>query len=82
MPQRAVLKAPKGHYVYVVDKNNKVERRDVFAGDWYESYWIIEKGLTAGEPVIVDGLQAVTPGIAVRPVAFKQAQAPAPGARQ
>jgi hypothetical protein len=27
-------------------------------------------------------LQAVTPGIAVRPVAFKQAQAPAPGARQ
>jgi membrane fusion protein (multidrug efflux system) len=68
VPQRAVLKAPKGHYLYVVDKSNKVERRDVFVGEWYEADWIIEKGLAAGESVIVDGLQAVTPGIAVKPV--------------
>jgi membrane fusion protein (multidrug efflux system) len=78
VPQRAVLKAPKGHYVYVVDKANKVERRDVFVGEWYESDWIIEKGLAAGEPVIVDGLQAVAPGIAVKPVTSDRTQAAAP----
>jgi len=68
VPQRAVLKAPKGHFVYLVARNNQVERRDVQAGDWYESYWIIEKGLAAGDPVIVEGLQALTPGAAVKPL--------------
>jgi membrane fusion protein (multidrug efflux system) len=74
VPQRAVLKAPKGHYIYVVDKAGKVEKRDVFVGEWYESDWIIEKGLAAGEAVIVDGLQAVAPGIAVKPVTAGSAQ--------
>lgn len=82
VPQRAVLKAPKGHYVYVVDKTNKVERRSVFAGEWYESYWIIEKGLAAGESVIVDGLQAMAPGITVKPVPVDQAVAATPAGSQ
>lgn len=68
VPQRALLKSPTGHFVYLVGKNNKVERRDVQAGDWYESSWIIEKGLAAGDPVIVEGLQALTPGAEVKPV--------------
>jgi membrane fusion protein (multidrug efflux system) len=78
VPQRAVLKAPKGHYVYVVDKGNKVERRTVFAGEWYESYWIIEKGLAAGESVVVDGLQSMSPGLVVKPVRSDQSVAATP----
>ena len=75
VPQRAVLKAPKGHYVYVVGKNNAVERRNVQVGDWFESSWIIEKGVAAGDPVVVDGLQALTPGATVKPVPVDQAPA-------
>jgi len=80
VPQRAVLKAPKGHYVYVVGKNNAVERRDVQVGDWFESSWIIEKGVAAGDPVVVDGLQALTPGATVKPVPVDQAPARAAAA--
>lgn len=80
VPQRAVLKAPKGHYVYVVGKNNTVERRDVQVGDWFESSWIIEKGVAAGDPVVVDGLQALTPGATVKPVPVDQPQAPSAAA--
>jgi len=34
-------------------------------GAWYGEDWIVEKGLAAGEAVIVDGVQKVRPGMTV-----------------
>ena len=38
--------------------------------------WIIEKGLLAGERVVVDGVQRVQPGMTVDPVPVSTAAGP------
>ena len=66
VPQKAVVKNPSGHNVFVVDDDLKVERRDLVMGSWYGEDWIVEKGLAPGEQVIVDGVQKVRPGLEVK----------------
>jgi membrane fusion protein (multidrug efflux system) len=39
-------------------------------GEWINDGWIIEKGLAAGDKVIVDGIQKVQPGGPVKPSPF------------
>ena len=57
--------------------DGKVERRDLVVGDWVGDDWIIEKGLVAGEQVIVEGVQRAQPGMAVRAVPAGKSAAPA-----
>jgi membrane fusion protein, multidrug efflux system len=73
VPQRAVQQGAKGHFVWVMDKDSKVEPRPVMVGDWYGDDWFISDGLKAGEQVVVDGGLALQPGVAVKatPVAAK-----------
>jgi membrane fusion protein (multidrug efflux system) len=79
IPQQSVVKVPNGQIAWVVGADNKVERRDLVLGEWIGSDWIVEKGLLAGERVVVDGLQRIQPGVTVR-IAGAAAAAPAPGA--
>jgi len=65
VPQRAVQQGAKGHYVWVVGKDNKVENRPVEVGEWLGNSWFINEGLHAGESVVVDGGQTLMPGQAV-----------------
>ena len=68
VPQRAVQQGPKGSVVYAIGDGNKVEVRSVKATVWRGNDWLIEDGLRAGERVMVDGFQRVTPGVEVKPV--------------
>jgi membrane fusion protein (multidrug efflux system) len=68
VPQKAVVKMPNGHIAWVVGADAKVERRDLVVGEWIKDDWIVEKGLAAGERVIVDGVQRAQPGLVVAPV--------------
>jgi len=79
VPQRAVSELQGLYQVAVVGPDNKVEIRPVQTGDRIGSLWIIEKGLSPGERVIVEGIQKVKPGMVVNP---KPAAEPAttPGA--
>jgi membrane fusion protein, multidrug efflux system len=61
VPQRAVQQGSKGHYVWVLDKDNKARQRVVEVGDWFGDDWFISDGLRAGERVVVDGAGRVTP---------------------
>lgn len=76
IPQIAVTKTPNGHIVWVVGEGSKAMRRDVVVGEWLNSDWIIERGLGAGETVVVEGLQRLRPGTVVRPTPWV---APPPG---
>jgi membrane fusion protein (multidrug efflux system) len=80
VPQRAVLKVPNGHVAYVVGAENKVERRDLVVGEWVKDDWVIEKGLVAGDIVVVDGIQRIQPGMTVRPASYQPKPAAAPAA--
>jgi hypothetical protein len=53
--------------VYVVNDKEEVVSRPVRVGSLHDGLRAIEEGLTAGERVIVDGLQQVRPGVTVAP---------------
>jgi membrane fusion protein (multidrug efflux system) len=66
VPQRAIIELQGIRSVYVADNEDKVVSRTVTATDRVGSLWIIEKGLEAGERVIVEGIQKVQPGAKVQ----------------
>lgn len=74
IPQRAVMQGQKGQFVYLVNKDDKVEERPVETGQWIGTDWLIDKGLKAGDQVIVDGVNKVHTGA---PVEITPAQATA-----
>jgi len=68
VPQRGVSHNSKGEAtVMVVDAENKVAERIVVADRAIEGEWLITAGLSAGERVVLDGLQKVKPGAVVNP---------------
>ena len=66
LDQRATMRHTTGApYVYVVNKENKVEIRDIVISSAEGDRWVVEKGLNAGDKVIVLGIQKVRPGVLV-----------------
>jgi len=81
VPQRAVLEGPQGKFVFVANAENKVEIHPVEVGEWSGDSWVINKGLQAGERVIVDGVVKIGPGALVKVVEANAAKiTPAPEA--
>jgi RND family efflux transporter MFP subunit len=62
VPQAAVLVNQQGRYVLVVDSENVANVRQITIGQAVGAMWAVESGLTAGEQVIVEGIQKVRPG--------------------
>ena len=75
VPQKAVTELQGTYQLAVVGADNKVSIRAIKVGDRVGPEWIVESGVKAGELVIVEGLQKVQNGSAVK---IKQA-APAKG---
>ncbi len=75
VPAPAVMETDIGPVVYIVDKEGKVAIQRVDAAQTYEGLRVIVRGLDAGVPVIVEGLQTIRPGI---PVKTEQAVLPRP----
>jgi len=65
IPQSALLADQGGVYVFVVEDGKAATRR-VKPGGASGTGIVIESGLTGGELVIVEGLQSIRPGAAVR----------------
>jgi RND family efflux transporter MFP subunit len=56
-------------FVYVVSPKNEIEYRPVTLGPIVDGLRVVRSGLKAGEPVVVNGLQRIRPGVPVTPVA-------------
>ena len=67
IPRAAVLSDQQGDYVYVVDAQNKAQRRPIQLGQSTPSTAVVSNGLKEGELVISEGLQRVRPGEVVSP---------------
>jgi membrane fusion protein (multidrug efflux system) len=65
--QAAVLTNQAGPFVLVVDAGDTVEARPVALGARVGVDVVVEEGLTAGEMVIIEGIQKVRPGAKVTP---------------
>jgi membrane fusion protein (multidrug efflux system) len=69
VPQRGVTRDPKGAATaLVVGPDSKVELREVQVSRTVGDQWLVEGGLADGDRVIVEGLQKVKPGMAVKAV--------------
>ncbi|GAB3762387.1 efflux RND transporter periplasmic adaptor subunit [Ramlibacter monticola] len=89
VPSRAVLEGPQGKFVYLA-ADGKAAPRPVQVGDQIGDDWVVNSGLAAGDPVIVDGMARIFfPGapiqVAQTPAGAKatagDASAPAAAAR-
>lgn len=88
VPQVAVLDGPQGKFVYVAgkDKDGKdvAAPRPIVVGDWVgansSNEWVIESGLKAGDPVIVNGVARLMGGGPIKIGTAPAAGGTAPGA--
>ncbi|WP_245214555.1 efflux RND transporter periplasmic adaptor subunit [Pararoseomonas indoligenes] len=62
IPRSAVLQDQQGTYAFVVDAENKAQRRNLRLGRSTPQTAVIEEGLNPGDKVIVEGIQRVRPG--------------------
>lgn len=71
IPSKAVEIEKGGAYVYIVRPDSIVERRFVETGPELDNDIIVERGLAAGEELVVEGYHKLHHGTKVRPVATK-----------
>lgn len=67
IPQRAVTELQGKFQVAVVGPDSKVQIRVIQLGPTQGSRYVVEKGLAAGESVVVEGLARAMPGAPVSP---------------
>lgn len=78
VPAPAVGEGQVGHYVYLVGRNDVVEQRRITLGPAVDDHYVVEKGLSSGDRVVVQGLQKVRGGQKVKiETAARPATAPA-----
>jgi membrane fusion protein, multidrug efflux system len=71
VPQRGVTRNQRGEpTALIVGANNKVELRTLQTERTIGENWLVRSGLSAGDKVIIDGLQKVAPGAEVKTVAL------------
>lgn len=68
-PQQGITHDAKGNATaLVVNQQQQVERREVVTERTVDSYWLISRGLAAGDRLIVEGTEKVSVGDDVKPV--------------
>lgn len=89
IPTAALQMSNDGHFVWVVNSDNKVSKKRVTAGLQDSQKVVIDAGLQAGQRVVTDGLDRLTEGATVEIVAAQstathstRAAQPARGERQ
>ncbi|SMH43211.1 efflux RND transporter periplasmic adaptor subunit [Azospirillum agricola] len=83
VPQAAVSRGPDGGArVWVVGDGNKATLRPIKTERAVGNAWLVSEGLTAGERIVVEGLQKLKPGAEVKPVPAPSTVAALPASGQ
>jgi HlyD family secretion protein len=72
LPESAIQSDEKGSYVYIVDRQNKVQRRNVETGAVSAEGIAITQGLTGAERIVLRAGGFLNPGDKVKPVKAAQ----------
>jgi multidrug efflux pump subunit AcrA (membrane-fusion protein) len=72
LPESALQNDTEGSYVYIIDKDNKVVRRDVVIGDVSADGLSITSGLDGTERVVLRAGGFLNPGQTAKPVLQKK----------
>lgn len=71
LPESAVLNDAGGSYVYIIDAQNKAQRRAVTVGQVSDAGVAVLSGITGAERIVVSAGAFLNPGDVVRPVAAR-----------
>ena len=52
--------AMSGYYVWVVNKDNTVKRKDIKVSDQIDNHWIVESGLDKNDKIVIAGVQNIS----------------------
>jgi len=77
VPQRAIQQGGKGHFVWVINKQDQAELRPIAVADWDGDDWFVTDGLDTGDRVVVDGGQRLAAGAKVKTTAYVPSKAAA-----
>jgi membrane fusion protein (multidrug efflux system) len=75
IPQQALQRDTVGAYVMIVGSDNKVLRKDVTTSDMRGGKWVVNQGLSAGDRIVVSGVQNVKAGAPAKPTPWHPAGA-------
>ena len=78
VPQRAIWEIQGNSQVAVVGPDNKVDIRPVQTGPRMGALQVVEKGINAGDRVVVEGTQKVSTGLLVNATSATTASNPPP----
>jgi membrane fusion protein (multidrug efflux system) len=67
IPQKCAMEIQGKYSVYVINKENKVETRQIDVGARISEFWLVKSGLAPDELVVLDALQKVKPGMEINP---------------
>lgn len=68
IPQGAALNDAQGYYVWIVDAENKVQRKNIKVSQEINKNWVVEEGLEVTDTVVAKGIQSIRmPGQVVNP---------------
>ena len=59
VPQASALNDAQGYYVWTVDKDNKVIRKNIQVSEEIDKNWVVESGLDYTDTYIVKGIQSI-----------------------
>ena len=83
VPQEAIVSDLTARFVWVLKPDGAVERRPVELGSRHGNLRVVRNGLTAGDKVVIKGIQTLRPDVKVTPnegsIAVPKDQAPADG---
>lgn len=66
VPHKAVTIEKGGAYIYTMRRDSTVEKRFIELGPEFGNKLVVERGLAAGEEVVIEGYHKLTPGMKVR----------------
>ena len=71
LPQTAIQQVLDKYFVFVVTKDNTVEKRAIQVGNRIESQWMITSGVDAQDQVVVEGHHKIHTGTLVAPSPYQ-----------
>ena len=66
VPRRSIVIEKGGAYVYVMRPDSTVEKRFIELGPEFQNNMVVERGITPGENIVIEGQHKLSPGIKVK----------------
>jgi membrane fusion protein (multidrug efflux system) len=67
VPQKSTYQIQGKTFVYVVDAANKVKSQELEIGASPGQFYVVNKGLKAGQQIVVDGIASLREGLQIKP---------------